>query len=191
MKTSLSVILPVSNAQSRLAADVERLLEMLPEVTRQFEILIIDNGSTDLTEEVAYDLSCQYPQVRARRNPYATGKATAIDIGMKIAKGDVVMIQDAGHPLSLDDIRALWSMQGDLDRRQPIAPAASLPTAQPLDNELLQSLSAWGAEVHRLKKSEEMDPTRKVRQPEIASAESAARRGPNFLRRIQKFALGE
>ncbi|MEX0793478.1 MAG: glycosyltransferase [Pirellulaceae bacterium] len=191
MKTSLSVILPVSNAQSRLAADVERLLEMLPEVTRRFEILIIDDGSTDLTEEVAYELSCQYPQVRARRNSYAAGKATAIDIGMKIAKGEVVMIQDAHNPLSLEDIRALWSMQGDLEKRQPIAPIAELPTAQPLDTELLRSLSAWGAEVHRLKRSEEMDPTRKVRQPEIASAESAARRGPNFLRRIQKFALGE
>jgi hypothetical protein len=36
-----------------------------------------------------------------------------------------------------------------------------------------------------------MDPTRKVRKQEIASAQSFAKRGPNFLRRIQKFALGE
>ena len=52
MSESLSVIVPVHNAQNDLAGQVADLLEVLPELTCDFEVLIVDDHSTDSTEEV-------------------------------------------------------------------------------------------------------------------------------------------
>lgn len=190
--TSLSVIVPVRNAQSTLTADVQRLLEMLPDVAQRFEVIVIDDGSADMTEEVAYDLTCRYPQVRARRNPHAMGQAIAIETGMQIATGEIVIIQQPGHPLSLEDIHCLWSMHNESMGSGPVT-SPSRPMGGPLlDKELLHNLSQWGAQVHQLKKAEEaMAPIPKPHEPKIKAPRSAVQRRPNFLRRIQQFALGE
>ena len=64
MSSSISVILPVRNLQYELALRVDRLLEILSELSTDFEILIIDYGSFDQTPEIAAELSASFPQVK-------------------------------------------------------------------------------------------------------------------------------
>ena len=75
MDLSLSIVLPVHNAQNTLACDVHLLLELLPDITPRFEILIVDDASSDHTEEIAHELSLQYPQVRVKRHLRRQGQS--------------------------------------------------------------------------------------------------------------------
>jgi len=78
MKASLSVLLPVHNAQSTVGDAIGRLLEILPELTNRFEIIVIDDGSSDATCEVADDWARHYPQVTFFRQATLSGWQAAV-----------------------------------------------------------------------------------------------------------------
>ena len=64
MASPLRIVWPIQNAERTLAKNVRHLLDILPDLSEQFEILLLEKGSTDQTEEVAHELSVQYPQLR-------------------------------------------------------------------------------------------------------------------------------
>jgi glycosyltransferase involved in cell wall biosynthesis len=99
----------VHNGQASIAERVDELLEVVAELTDQFEVVIIDDGSSDATIEVATELSGQYPQVGVLRHGKALGPVAAIRSGLKRSCGEVVLIVDDHCCLALDDLRRLWS----------------------------------------------------------------------------------
>ena len=117
MNSSLSVLIPVHNAQASLHATLQRVLDVLPELTHRFDVVVIDDGSTDATCEVAYEFARDYPQVTVYRYAAAQGWATAVTKSAMRAKGDFVMIH-CGGALESDDIVGLWRL------REGIAAAA-------------------------------------------------------------------
>ncbi len=108
MERSLSVLLPVRDVQSTLATTVLEILEILPELTSRFELIVIDDGSTDATVEVADDLAARYPQVQAIRHAQPRGRAAAVRTGLQRSSGDVVLLRDQSGQLALDEVYKLW-----------------------------------------------------------------------------------
>lgn len=104
---SLSVIVPVRNAEETLAAAVQSLLETLPDLTQRFEILIVDDASTDHTADVADELRRTYPQVRVVRHGWQWGMPAAVLTGRKHCRHDVVLVlprhDDAGLRMLLGE----------------------------------------------------------------------------------------
>lgn len=127
MEPSLSVLLPVENAQSTLASTVSRILEVLPELTRNFEISVIDDGSTDATIEVADELVSRYPQVRVVRHSKPLGRTAAIQSGMKHSTGEILFLADDHGRLPINDLRRLWeAIPGqEIVMTKPSSPALS------------------------------------------------------------------
>lgn len=130
MERSLTVLLPVEDAQAELAENVGRLLEVLPELTDCLEIVIIDDGSRDATIEVAGELASRYPQVRVIRNSISHGRTRAIQQGLRAARGDFVLLIDNPCSLPIDAVRLLWRaakeheiVLGRLPRETAHAPA--------------------------------------------------------------------
>lgn len=113
MNTSLSIVLPVYNCEHRLNAQIADLLDVLPELTASFEVLIVDDGSTDDTAHVADDLALVYPQVRLVRHPIRLGLAEAIQTGLDNTRGEIVLVGDEQFGLDLDDLHKLWQMRED------------------------------------------------------------------------------
>ncbi len=113
MARSLSVLLPVHNAESQLAEQVREILEIIPELTARFEVLIVDDGSTDATIEVATEMAAQFPQVNVVRNGCRQGRAAAISAGLQQTSGDVVFIEDEDSRLPLDEVHRLWKAVGE------------------------------------------------------------------------------
>lgn len=141
LQHSLTIILAAHNSQRTLEEQVQRLLELATDMTRDFEILIVDDGSTDATEELAHDLSVRYPQVEVIRHPRRCGVAQAIRSGMARTRGDVIFVQDETGPISPADARRLWSLSEAPD-------LVSLRTVpKPLERRLLDRLTAWGAKI--------------------------------------------
>ncbi len=143
MEPSLSVIVPVRNVERTLAGKVETLLEVLPDLTADFEIVIVDDGSQDQTEEVVCDLVCRYPQVRSTRMAEAQGFTAASATGLDLARGDFVMIQDGNRRVRAGELRRLWNLRED----DELVIARSV---EPAEATLLERLMEWGTELQRV-----------------------------------------
>ena len=124
MERSLSALLPVENVQSSLAETVSRILEVLPELTETFELVIIDDGSTDATIEVADELEVRYPQVRVVHHGDRRGRAAALKSGVERSAGDVLFVADDDCRLPLAEVAKLWKA---IDTHQVVLGRAVMP----------------------------------------------------------------
>jgi glycosyltransferase involved in cell wall biosynthesis len=141
---SLSVVLPVHNAEATLTHNVYELLDVLPEIATRFEILIVDDGSTDHTDEIAHELARCYPQVRVVRHARRRGPSAAMETGMTRTTGDVVFVHDEATPISATELRQLWSMRNDSEL---VTARAEMPRRFSTRH-VLDRVSAWGGQRH-------------------------------------------
>ncbi|MEN6458950.1 MAG: glycosyltransferase [Thermoguttaceae bacterium] len=106
MQRSLSVLLPVKNAQATLNESVHEILDVVADSGEPFELLIIDDGSTDATSEVAHELTRHYPQIRVIRHPASMGREVAIRTGITRSRGRMVVLRDDQRGFSILERRA-------------------------------------------------------------------------------------
>lgn len=141
----LSFVLPVRNAESTLKRDVGRLLELLPDLTSRFEILVIDDGSNDHTQEVADDLAREFPQVRLARHERPGGREAVLATARARATGDFSIVQE-GATVSASELARMWTehLQASDGRIEvpaiPISPGGLRP-------KLLERLTKWGEQL--------------------------------------------
>lgn len=108
MKQSLSILLPVENCQAMLSGLVHDYLEVASELTPEFEIVIVDNGSCDATIEVADELTTRYPQVRVIRHGKCCSRTEVIMSAVTSSTGSVLLLRDTDCTLPAHDLVRLW-----------------------------------------------------------------------------------
>lgn len=91
----ISVVIPVFNEQDSLAVLHGELAQVAQTAGLQFEILFVDDGSTDGSWERIRTLSEQHAEVHGIRFRRNFGKAAALSAGFAAAKGDIIMTLDA------------------------------------------------------------------------------------------------
>lgn len=94
-KRLVSVVVPFLNERDTLSTLVERITNVLSSEGEIFEIVLVDDGSTDDSGAEAAELARRYPPVRLitfRRN---FGKAAALSAGLSAARGDLIVTMDA------------------------------------------------------------------------------------------------
>ncbi|MDZ7616746.1 MAG: glycosyltransferase [Patescibacteria group bacterium] len=108
MERSLSLLLPVRDAQATLSQTVHRILEVASELTDQLELVIIDDGSTDATSEVAAELERNYPQVRSVRHGTPRGERESLQSGLRVSRGKVVLCSEPNGGSNVDELPRIW-----------------------------------------------------------------------------------
>ena len=91
----LSIVVPCMNEQEVLRETHQQLVAVLQQAPLNFEIVYVDDGSTDSTPEVLRELRAQDTQVRVVRFSRNFGHQVAITAGLEHASGDAVVIIDA------------------------------------------------------------------------------------------------
>lgn len=109
LNKSLTIVLPVYNAESRLRNNVQELLDLASELTPQFTVLIIDDGSTDATFEVAEELAAIYPQLTVRRHRVRRGLGASIQYAERCIRSDVILVHDGVSPIDSRQLHRAWN----------------------------------------------------------------------------------
>jgi polyisoprenyl-phosphate glycosyltransferase len=95
--------MPAYNEAGNLGYVVPQVLTALKQLCEKIELIAINDGSKDQTDQVLKDLSLTHPELVALNLSRNFGKEAALTAGLDAAKGDVVVIMDADgqHPSNL------------------------------------------------------------------------------------------
>jgi glycosyltransferase involved in cell wall biosynthesis len=91
----ISIVIPAYNECESLPELIPQVNDMLCTTGKTFEILIINDGSTDSTNQTCHNIILQYPGVKMIEMLTNGGKALALQAGFQTAKGDIVITMDA------------------------------------------------------------------------------------------------
>ncbi|MDH3671274.1 MAG: glycosyltransferase family 2 protein [Gammaproteobacteria bacterium] len=98
MRKTISIIMPSKNEQQGLSVLLPRLRTLYPDA----EIIVVNDGSTDATENI-----CHENKVHVISHPYSMGNGAAIKTGAREANGDILVFMDADRQHNPEDIPSL------------------------------------------------------------------------------------
>lgn len=111
----LSIIVPSFNEELRLPASLNHIAEYVAAARRSTEVLVVDDGSTDRTAEVAAAYADRIANLRVLKNGENRGKGYSVRHGMLEAKGDVVLFTDADLSAPIEEADKLLAAMEQYD----------------------------------------------------------------------------
>lgn len=111
----LSVIIPAYNEESRIVATLEQIVGFMSSQAYTWEVLVVDDGSTDTTGSLVAELAISQPNLRLITLLHR-GKGWAVKNGMLEAVGQYRLLCDADLSVSIDQVeRFLPPQTGEID----------------------------------------------------------------------------
>ncbi|MEI6865959.1 glycosyltransferase family 2 protein [Flavicella sp.] len=105
----LSLVIPLLNEEESLKELHDWIVRVMIDHSYSYEILFIDDGSTDNSWKIIESLREINPNVKALRFSKNFGKSQALNAGFKKVKGDVIITMDADLQDAPDEIPALYN----------------------------------------------------------------------------------
>lgn len=106
----ISIVIPVYNEEESLTPLMEWVARVMKEHGFSYEVIFVDDGSTDSSWEVITRLKGEYAAIRGIRFRRNYGKSPALYCGFDAAQGEVVITMDADLQDSPDEIPELYRM---------------------------------------------------------------------------------
>ena len=113
----LSVFFPAYNDSGTIASMVIRAVKAASELTPDYEVIVIDDGSADATAEIADELVRTYPDhVRAIHHPRNRDYGAALQTGFRSATKELIFYTDGDAQYDPAELADLWArMSADVD----------------------------------------------------------------------------
>ena len=108
-KEFLSLIVPAYNEENRLQTELPHVFEYLRENFPRWEVLYVDDGSTDRTYKELIQVSQNHPEMHVLQLNKNSGKGRAIRTGLQAARGDVILFSDADFSTPIEEAAKLLS----------------------------------------------------------------------------------
>lgn len=109
----VTIFIPAHNEEASIASTIDYLEENLNYPADKYEILVIDDGSTDRTGEILLDLQRKYADLRVVTIVKNRGKAHGFNVALGFAKGDFILSNDADTKPNPD---AVWQYMSYFER---------------------------------------------------------------------------
>jgi dolichol-phosphate mannosyltransferase len=106
-----SVVIPVHDEQESLQELHRRLADVIPRLDGEVEVLLVDDGSTDLSYPIMLELHARDPRFKVVNLARNFGHQLAITAGIELARGNAVIVMDGDlqHPPELlPELAARW-----------------------------------------------------------------------------------
>ena len=109
----LTVFFPAYNDSGTIASLVISARKAAAQLTSDFEIIIVNDGSADRTAEIADELARTYPEVRVVHHPKNRGYGGALRSGFANATKELVFYTDGDAQYDPEELRVLWPQMTD------------------------------------------------------------------------------
>ena len=127
MSVRLSLVMPAYNEAAGIAEAVAEAHEALVGLGYEFELLVVDDGSTDGTGSKVAEVAALWPRVRLLTHSTNLGYGAALRTGFEAARYDLVAFTDADGQFYLDDLEDLVTLAREcpvvvgwrIDRKDP------------------------------------------------------------------------
>lgn len=132
-KFPVTILMPAYNEEMSIGSTIAKIKELYPD----FEVLVVDDGSTDNTLRVAMDAGANvWP------HPYNIGNGAAIKSGLRVAQGEWVIMMDADGQHDPEDIGRMLEFK---DKYDMVVGARSSSSETALHRDLANKIYNWFA----------------------------------------------
>ncbi len=137
---TLSVVIPALNEQDRLPPTLAAVRAYLDTREGNYEVLVVDDGSADLTAEVVGRHQQDWPQLQLLRLASNQGKGAAVQRGMLASRGELRLFTDADLSTPIEELVALEqriAAGADIAVASRALPESRVERHQPYHRELM------------------------------------------------------
>ena len=113
LNETLSILIPVYNEEGNLSTLYEKLMTALKKAGRPYEMIFVDDGSSDGTLEILLDLREKNPNVKIVSFSRNFGQTAALSAGIDFSKGDIIIPMDGDLQTDPEDILPLLEKIGE------------------------------------------------------------------------------
>jgi hypothetical protein len=115
-RPGISVFFPAYNDAGTIASMVLAALRTCEQLTDDYEVIVVNDGSSDYTGEVLADLAAKYDHVRVISHPVNKGYGGALQTGFKSASKELVFYTDGDAQYDAHELAVLYAaMQPEVD----------------------------------------------------------------------------
>ena len=112
----LSIFFPAYNDSGTIASMVIRAVQAASELTSDYEVIVVNDGSADATAEIVDELARTYPNVRVVHHPKNRGYVGALQTGFRTATKPLIFYTDGDAQYDPAELAQLWKkMTPDAD----------------------------------------------------------------------------
>ena len=111
----ISLLMPVFNEAHRLEESVKKVVSASEKISKNYEILLLEDGSTDGTDIIAKQLSAANDRVKFFHNDQRLGKGGAIKRGVEMASSEIIVTLDSDLSLDLAFLKDLVNFAREED----------------------------------------------------------------------------
>lgn len=104
-----SIVIPAFNETERIALSLEKILAFIAEQGWSAEVIVVNDGSRDMTAQTVRDFAAQNPIVRLVENPGNRGKGYSVRNGMLNARGEILLFSDADLSSPIYEAKKLFA----------------------------------------------------------------------------------
>ncbi len=112
-RSSISAFFPAYNDGGTIASMVLSAMLVLEELTDDYEITVVDDGSSDHTPQILDRLAADYDRVRVIHHPQNRGYGGALRTGFASATKDYIFYTDGDAQYDVRDLRKLYPLLGE------------------------------------------------------------------------------
>jgi dolichyl-phosphate beta-glucosyltransferase len=109
----LSIVIPVFNEEKRIGKSLDVITEYLQRQSYSYELLLVDDGSTDRTFDICQVFANKHEWARVIRHSKNHGKGCAVRTGVLNVSGEYVLVCDADLATPIEELNKFWNYLED------------------------------------------------------------------------------
>lgn len=136
LEQSISVVLPAHNEEDNITHTIAGVVQALQKQVRDFEIIVVNDGSTDRTGSILASLARQDDQIHVVTHPVNRGYGAALVSGFNAVHKELIFFMDSDGQFDITDLRRFFPYIQDYD--------AIIGYRIRRQDSWLRRLNAWG-----------------------------------------------